>query len=46
MGAEDSRSALPLTSFSQRISEVRETLEILQAITFVLQIGKVRLRTG
>lgn len=39
-------SAVPLTSRSLRISEVSDTLDILQAIIFVLQIRKLRLRTG
>ena len=41
----DEESKLILTSFSQKISEVSEALEILQAIIFSLQMGKPRLRT-
>ena len=41
----DEESKLILTSFSQKISEVSEALEILQAIIFSLQMGKLRLRT-
>lgn len=39
-------SALPVTSLSQGISEVRETLEIPQATIFILQMEELRLRTG
>lgn len=39
-------SVLLLISFSQGISEMSEALGILSAIIFILQMGKLRLRTG